>query len=240
MRKRVVFFLSLLLASFIRPVVISGQEDLWDDLEKILDQQQGGTVIRNEARAVSQTGGKSQGEASVSGQTVEEESMETKETSLFTFADQSYQKPLNEFLPGQTIYLRVEAKGFSGASGQVILSDQQKKELEKISLEEETPFFTALLSAPANLGTYYLEVEIEKEGGVFNAAQNLSVVEETALGKEKLSLETPVEKVAGETAVQKIISENGEKKESFWQGFLNFFKEGIFSHILRIFSIFRT
>jgi len=97
------------------------------------------------------------------------------------FSDSSYSQSTHNFLPGQTVYVRVENVGNGDKQKRLLLLDSSKKEISAITLNQSGsgPYlFTSSFKAPDKPGIYYVDIKIDSgSGSVYSSQQNINIGE---------------------------------------------------------------
>lgn len=95
------------------------------------------------------------------------------------YTDPEYTQPSNNFTPGQEVFIRLETTSSGEQEASLRLLNSQKIELSRYSFQRNgnSPYvFTAMLKAPEETGTYYLDIRIDSGlGAVFSGQQNINV-----------------------------------------------------------------
>lgn len=102
-----------------------------------------------------------------------------KEQTLGIFSDTGFSQATNQFSPGQTVYVRVEAQGSGDKEKTLRVLDAGKDEVERMSLDQSGtgPYvFTASFAAPNAAGVYYVDIKLDSgQGSVYSAQANINV-----------------------------------------------------------------
>lgn len=96
------------------------------------------------------------------------------------FSDPAFTQPTHNFSPGQMVYVRVESLVSGDREKTLRILDAEKREIQKLNLNQTGSLFTASFPAPNNPGVYYIDIKIEDLGGSkFASQENINVGEAT-------------------------------------------------------------
>lgn len=162
--------------------------------------------------------------------------LKEEKEDLSIFSDSGYTKPTHNFSPGQMIYIRVESLVSGDREKTLRLLDSEKKEVQRLNLNQNGNIFTASFAAPNVPGVYYIDIKIEdSSGSKFASQENINVGGEKATSViSEAESEVIVDgKITPEVSPQaEVESFEVEAKQSLVERIVNFFRN-LFSFLKR-------
>lgn len=162
------------------------------------------------------------------------------------FSDAEFSQPVNRFLPGQMVYIRIKAQGSGDKEKTLRVLDSNKKEVQKITLEQvgSGPFvFTASFLAPDASGVYYVDIKIDNgQGSVFSSQENINVGDSDGSASVSSEAESVVVSTSSSVATlsgAEIVSEAGESASPSFFPIVGFFKKAFSQFLSFLSGIFR-
>lgn len=96
-----------------------------------------------------------------------------------TYSDPTYTTPQTNFLPNQTVYLKVESDSDGNKIKEFSLLDSEKVKVRnlEVSISGENPYlYTSSFDSPNKEGVYYIDVKLDSGTGVvYSGQKNINV-----------------------------------------------------------------